>query len=272
MKGKNVIVTGATGGIGAATAREFARAGARVIMMSRSKEKLDAIADGIRSEVPNAEVDVEPVDLGDVASVRRAVESIKSRYDAIDVLINNAAIYKKERVMKGEMEEMFATNHLGPFTLTVLLEPLLKKRGARVLNVTAPSTSTIPFEDLNAAHEFKAFNRFGASKMANLVFTFELARRWKGSGVTTDAMHPGLVKSDLMGEAAAPIRFLLNLISSTPQKPALALVKLAGETGVDGQGRFFQLTKPIKAAQYALEPQIATKLWDVSMQLAGAGL
>ena len=272
MRGKNVVITGATGGLGQATAFAFARAGAHVILLSRSQQKLDALARRIRDEVKDAAVDVDVVDLADLASVKQCVSRLSQRLDAIDVLVNNAAIYKRTRSVKGELEEMFATNHLGPFTLTILLEPLLKVRGARVLNVTAPSSSELKFDDLAAAQDFSAVNRFGASKTANLLFTFELARRWKGTGVTVDAMHPGLVKSDLMDEMPALLTWVMKLVSSPADKPAHALVTLARKPGVDGEGRFFRLTEPIRPASYALDTSVATRLWDVSMQLAGVGL
>src|SRR5262249_3131281 len=144
------------------------------------------------------------------------------RYDRLDVLINNAAVFKQRRTLTPEgLETMFATNHVGPFLLTnLLLERLKASPSSRILIMTAPSTTKVDFDDLQADKHFNPLQAFGASKTCNLLFTYELARRLADTHVTVNAILPGLVKSQLMREAPAPIRWVPSLLSSTPEQAA----------------------------------------------------
>jgi NAD(P)-dependent dehydrogenase (short-subunit alcohol dehydrogenase family) len=261
MKGKVVMVTGATGALGEAAAHAFAEAGAQVVLVARNQQRLEAAAERIRRAVPNAKLETLVADLADRGSVRRAVERFKQTHDRLDVLVNNAAVFKKL-----ELKTMFVTNHLGPFLLTTaLLDTLKASAPARVLNVSAPTFTKLDFDDLQN-EKASAFTAFGASKMCNLLFTVELAERLRGTGVSVNAFHPGLMRSELMNELAAPLRFFFRLISSKPDKPARALVELAAR---DETGSFYARGKKLKWSDYVTQTEPRGRLWRISEELAG---
>jgi NAD(P)-dependent dehydrogenase (short-subunit alcohol dehydrogenase family) len=186
-------------------------------------------------------------------------------------LINNAAVFKNKRTLTPDgLETMFATNHLGPFLLTNLLLDQLKAAGhARIINVTAPSTTRLNFDDLQGERNFNALTAFGASKMCNLLFTYELARRLAGTGVTTNAYHPGLMKSNLLNEAPGIVRWLSHLFATTPERASRGLVYVASSPEVAGaNGKFFKGRKRISSNAYSNDPNNQRRLWEVSIQLA----
>ena len=216
MQGKICLVTGSTRGLGKATALALAHQHATVILGCRDKQRGEAVLAEIKVANPTATVDLLLLDLSVQQSVRSAVTELENRYDHLDVLINNAAVFKRHRTLTADgYETMFATNHLGPFLLTNLLLSRLKAAtSARILTITAPSTTRIAFEDLQAEHKFSALHAFGASKACNLLFTYDLAHRLASTTVTVNAIYPGLVKTSLMREAPAPLRWVTSLFSS----------------------------------------------------------
>jgi NAD(P)-dependent dehydrogenase (short-subunit alcohol dehydrogenase family) len=188
------------------------------------------------------------------------------------VLINNASVFKGKRSVTADgLETMFGTNHLGHFLLTnLLLDELKASPQARVITITAPSTTRLNFGDLQGERKFNALSAFGASKMCNLLFTYELARRLAGTQVTANALHPGLMKSNLMSEAPAPIRWLTRLFSTTPERASLSLLHLASSPELASvSGRFFKGMKPSASNAYSRDEEVQRRLWDVSAQLAG---
>ncbi len=197
MQGKICLVTGSTRGLGKATAFALAHQRATVILGCRDKQRGEAALAEIKAASPTANVDLLLLDLSVQHSVRTAVTEFENRYDHLDVLINNAAVFTRQRTLTADgYETMFATNHLGPFLLTNLLLSRLKAaNSARILTITAPSTTKIAFEDLQAEQKFSALHAFGASKACNLLFTYELAHRLAGTTVTVNAFYPGLVKT-----------------------------------------------------------------------------
>src|SRR5437588_3616421 len=219
MRGKVCVVTGSSSGLGKATALRLAELGATVILGCRDKERGEATLAEIRAASGNETVELMLIDLSVQQSVRTMVEEFKQRHDRLDVLINNAGVFKNVRTVTVDgLETMFATNHLGPFLLSnLLLDRLKTSAPSRILTITAPSTSMLDFDDLQGEKKFQAFEAFGASKACNLLFTYELARRLEGTGVTVNAIHPGLVRSSIMREAAAPIRWFTSLISAPPK-------------------------------------------------------
>ena len=168
---------------------------------------------------------------------------------------------------------MFATNHLGPFLLTnLLLDKLKNSASARVLSITAPSTTPLNFDDLQGEQNINAYTAFGASKMCNLLFTYELARRLEGTHVTANAIHPGLVKSGIMKEAAPPIRWFTYLISTAPRKAAETPVYYASSPEVEGMtGLFFRGRQVIQSNSYSTNVEVQKQLWDVSVAFTGLG-
>jgi retinol dehydrogenase-14 len=198
------------------------------------------------------------------------VEEFKTKYDRLHVLVNNAAVFRNSRTLAVDgIETMFATNHLGPFLLTnLLLESIKAAPSARILNITAPSTTRLDFDDLQGEKRFSAFTAFGASKMCNLLFTYELARQLEGTNTTVNAVHPGLVKSNLLNESPAIVRWLSRLFSASPERAAETPVYLASSPELEGiTGKFFKGRRPIDSDAYSMDRQVQQRLWDVSAEL-----
>lgn len=270
MKGKVCLVTGANGGLGKATAIALAQLGATVILACRDKERGDKTKADVISVTKNTNIELILVDLSLQESIQRMATTFNEKYDRLDVLINNAAIYKSQRIMTSEgLELMFATNHLGPFLLTILLLDKLKTSApARVLVITAPSTTPLDFDNLQGKQRFSSLQVFGVTKMCNLLFSYELAGRLAGSDVTVNAVHPGLMKSNLMRETPLAMHWLTQLASTAPTKAASSLVYLASAPEMAGvTGKFFKDGKAIESNQYSHDLNIQRRLWDVSAAL-----
>jgi len=240
-----VVVTGATGAIGSATVAELQKRRAQVIALSRPA-----------------------LDLASMASVRAAARDLNRSLTHIDALLNIASMFTSrfKKNVDG-FELMVATNHLGPFLLTNLLRDRLAREG-RVITVTAPSSTPVEIDRLLDRDRFNAFHSFGATKAANLLFTFELARRAKRWEVRANAFHPGLVRSELMREAPRPIRFMTRLVSRGPQRAASDLADLALSPAYAGtSGWFFKGTRRIDPPKLTLDEAAQSALWRRSAEL-----
>jgi NAD(P)-dependent dehydrogenase (short-subunit alcohol dehydrogenase family) len=270
---KTMLITGVTGAIGKATAMELAKNGHKLIMLGRNKKKLEDTANEIKKSTNNQNIETIVADLADLSSVKKAAETIKSKYNKLDGLINIAAIYKgKRELTKDGFESMFGTNHMGPFVLTKLVLPLIEATpGARILTVSAPASTKLNFEDLNGEKQFSAFNAFGASKMANHLFTYALSRRLNGIGSAAMVFHPGITRSDLTREMPAPLRFFLYLIGHKPEKPAKAIVNLMTSTPfTEVNGKFYDSKlKELKQPGSSGDFDVQEKLWTISEKLSG---
>jgi NAD(P)-dependent dehydrogenase (short-subunit alcohol dehydrogenase family) len=276
MENKVFVVTGATSGIGKALALDLAKKSETVVIVARDADRGSATLKEIVLATQNPNIDLQLCDLSILSSVRNLAEILKARYEKIDVLINSAGTYKRKRMVTVDgFEEMFAANHLGPFLLTNLLLELLQTAvqahgNARVLNITAPSTTQLNFDDLQSERNFNSLNAFGATKMANLLFTFALARRLENTGITVNAIHPGLARSGIMKEAFAPLRFFTWLISSPPQKITENILPAATAPEFEKTtGKFFYRGKEIDAPAYAYDRDAQQRLWEVSESLTG---
>jgi NAD(P)-dependent dehydrogenase (short-subunit alcohol dehydrogenase family) len=274
MSNRVFVVTGTTSGIGKALALEIAKTGQTLVMIARDPERGQAALQEIRRQAPNPNLDLQLCDLSILSSVRNVAEILKSKYEKVNVLINNASVYKRKRTVTVDgFEEMFAANHLGPFLLTnLLLERLqaaVQADGlARVLNMTAPSTVPPNFDDLQGERNFVSLNAFGATKMANLLFTFELARRLENTGITVNAIHPGLARSGLMKEAFILMRLLTRLASRPPEKVTGGILQAAtGPEFANTTGKFLHNGKEIEAPAYAHDRTAQQRLWEMSEQL-----
>jgi retinol dehydrogenase 12 len=265
MEKKRIVITGATGAVGKATALELAAQGHELILVGRNAQKLGAVKAEIGVRTGHTDVAIVVADLAEPASIRQAISQLQGKYSSIDALVNVAAIYKGTRAENSQgLELMFATNHLGPFLLTQGLLDLLAASGAgRVVTVSAPSTTKLNFEDLQGKTKFSALNAFGASKMMNLLTTYALARRLAGKKVTTTVLHPGLVKSELTNEMPGALKFLLSLLSSKPTKAAKMLAKLAVDPQyATANGKFFKFNgKEIKSHAYSYDEAVQERLW-----------
>lgn len=261
-----VVVTGATGAIGSATASVLVRRGARVLLLARPSDRLAAMVKRLGGE--EKRVSSVPVDLSSLSSVRSSAREISRNVDHVDALLNVAATFSREyRKTKEGFEVMLATNHLGPFLLTNLLRDRLVGRG-RVITVTAPSSTRADLDKLMDKEKFRALETFGATKAANLLFTFELARRAKRWEVRVNACHPGLVRSELMREAWAPIRVVTRLVSRPPARAAEDLADLAISPAHEGTtGWFFKGTKRIEPPKSTLDREAQHALWKGTAEL-----
>ena len=272
IQGKICLVTGSTRGLGKSTALALAQQHATVILGCRDKQRGEAVLAEIKAASPAATVDLLLLDLSVQHSIRTAVREFENRYDHLDVLINNAAVFTRQRTLTADgYETMFATNHLGPFLLTnLLLQRLKAANSARILTITAPSTMKIAFEDLKAEQKFSALYAFGASKAANLLFTYDLARRLASSNVTVNAFYPGIVKTPLMREAPAPLRWLNPVFGQSPEPVAQSVVYYASSPEVQAMtGLFFNKGRqPMGSSPYTKDRAVQQQLWEASMALA----
>ncbi|GGJ22142.1 SDR family NAD(P)-dependent oxidoreductase [Deinococcus roseus] len=262
---QTVLITGATGAIGSATARSLARQGCQLILLARNQEKLEEVKGQIRQETPAAEVKTLVVDFAELHAVKNAALNIQKDHPELHAVIHNAAIFKSSRTLTSDgLETMFTVNHLAPFMLTkVLFETIQQTRGSRILTVTAPSTTQINFQDPMGEQRFNALNAFGATKMANLLFAFKLGR----AGLTSHALHPGLVRSELLREANPFLQIVTFLASGSPEKVAQAFSEVTLQPKyAQSNGQFWHLTKPIQAPAYARDPRNQDELWDLSLK------
>jgi retinol dehydrogenase 12 len=265
---KTILVTGVTGSIGQSVAEQLAaNATDKIVLIGRNVAKLQTLKNTLHG---NATIETLPMDLADPGSIDAGVKLIKEKYPKIDALINIAAVYKQRRETTGKgFEAMFATNHLGPFRLTLGLMDVLKQTPhALVLTVSAPSSTKLNFDDLNGEKKFSALNAFGASKMANLLFSFKLAREFQSGTQSAIAYHPGLVKSELLHEASPLLSGLLRLMSSRPQSAAKTICDLIESHDHSLNGKFFTKgKKELKATAYAYEELNQEMLWKKSLAL-----
>jgi NAD(P)-dependent dehydrogenase (short-subunit alcohol dehydrogenase family) len=279
VRDKRVLITGATRGIGLAGAEALARRGAHVAIVARNDARA---AEAVRriEAAGGSKVDVLHADLSSQESVRALARDALERYPHIEVLVNNAgAMFATRRVTVDGIEQTWALNHLAPFLLTTLLLDRIKASApARIITTTsdAHKGKLIPFDDLNAERSYRGrgYTRYGESKLANILFTLELARRLDGTGVTAYCFHPGLVATGfnhnngvLMSAAMA----IIAPFSRSPRKAAQTLVWLADSPDVSKQSGGYYLNRergvPSRPAQDA---DVARRLWDVSEAQVGA--
>jgi len=277
MTGKTVLVTGGTGGIGKATAIGLARLGARVAITGRELTRTQQAAAEIGRESGNPAVDAFAADLSCQAEVRRLATEVLAAYPRLDVLVNNVGGFWAHRHVTADgLERTFALNHLAPFLLTnLLLERLESTAPARVVTVAsnAQAMGRIAFDDLQGAQDYVGSRAYNQSKLANVMFTYELARCLAGTGVTANALHPGVVRTgfgaedpSLLTRAAMPfLRFL-----KTPAQGALTSIYLASSADVEGiSGRYFANRTPKSSNKLSYDATAASRLWDVSADLVG---
>src|SRR2546428_2957461 len=247
---------------------------AHVIMVCRDRARGEAARDAIKSQSKNESVDLMLADLSLLTSVRSLAAEFGARYSKLDVLINNAAVVLSSRTVTTEgFEQMFATNYLGPFLLTRLLIPYLEAaRHSRIINLTAPSTTRPNLDDLQGERKFSSLGAFRASKAADLLFTYSLARRLRGRGITANAYHPGIMKTNLNRTAPTPIRLVAGVINlfagATPERASEGLVRLATSVQfADTNGQLMHGGKAI-TAPFIGDRDLQDSLWKASCRLA----
>ena len=270
---KTILITGATGAIGKATAMELARQNCELILLGRNIEKLKVVKADIMMATHNQNVEVIQANLSEPKSIRKAVEEIKKKHTSLDALLNIAAVFNPRREENTHGHEcMFATNHLGPFVLTNEVLDLLKAgKPSRIITVSAPSTTKVNFDDIDSKKKFSPgfMGVFGATKMMNILFTYALSERLKGTGVTASVFHPGLVKSNLTNEMGAVLKFIIGMMSGKPNKAAKMLAELAlDEKWQNSNGTFIKFDgKEVKSSAYSHDKEVQEKLWKLSEEL-----
>jgi retinol dehydrogenase-12 len=275
MKEKVCLVTGATGGIGLVTARELARQGANVTLLSRNAERCQAAAERIRQETGNQAVDFIAADLSSQSEVRRAAQAFLERHAQLDVLVNNAGgfFWRRSESVDG-LEMTLALNHLSYFLLTnLLLEAIKASPSARIVNVSSDAQrgARINFDDLQNKRRYAGFRAYAQSKLMNVLFTYELSRRLEGSGVTANALHPGFVASGFAKNNGLLFRIFMPLAqlgALTPEEGARTSIYLASSPDVVGvSGKYFTKERAVQSDPASYDEQTARQLWDVSLEL-----
>ncbi len=267
------LVTGANSGIGKATALGLARLGGTVVMACRDTTRGDAARADIVRESGNSNVHLEIVDLASEESTRSFADRFQRTYPRLDVLINNAGIYASHREVTADgLERTFEVNYLSGFLLTHLLLDLLRKSApSRIVNVSssAHGGSAIHFDDLQGERRYSGFRAYGQSKLAQILFTRELARRLAGTGVTMNACHPGVIRTNLgFGGTSAVVRFV-RMFFKGPAKGAETPIFLATSPDVEGiTGKYFANKRAREPSPEAQDTVIARRLFDVSVDLA----
>jgi len=249
MTGKTVLITGATNGIGKAAARGLAKLGAQVVIVGRNAQKCAETVAELRASTGNQAIEALRADLSVMAEVRHLADQVKARYPRLEVLINNAGAYFDKRLTSADGYEMtFALNHLGHFYLTTLLLDLLKASApARIVNVSSDAHRFARLNLVNPHHPptYNGFRVYGQTKLANVVFTYELARRLEGTGVTANAMHPGFVRTGFGRNNEGLISKIFSLLQAfalTPEQGADTVIYLASSPEVEGvSGKYLSL-------------------------------
>jgi NAD(P)-dependent dehydrogenase (short-subunit alcohol dehydrogenase family) len=279
MGGKVALITGGTSGIGKATATALAAMGAEVIITGRNRERGEKAAEEIRRDT-GGKVDLALADLASQAEVHRLAEEFRQRYDRLDVLVNNAGLVQSKRTETEDgLESTFAINHLAPFLLTNLLRDVLEESApSRVVTVSSEAErwGNIDFDDLQSKKKYRGFPVYGMTKLANIMFTYELAGRLKGTGVTATCMHPGAVNTRFGTNNSGPMTILFRLFKPfmrTPEQGADTLIWLASSPEVEGaSGRYYSDRKPIEPKKIAQDPEARRRLWEESERLTGLGV
>ncbi|MCI0737262.1 MAG: SDR family oxidoreductase [Beijerinckiaceae bacterium] len=277
MKGKTAVITGATSGIGAVAAERLAAMGARIVLIARSRSRGATALARLAAAAPGLAHKVHYADLSKIAEMKRVAAEIAGEEPRIDVLINNAgAIFASRRVTEDGLELTFALNHMAYFMLAEgLRERLLASAPARIVSTAsdAHQGANLDFGDLQTEQRYSAMKAYGRSKLCNILFTRELARRLQGTGVTANCFHPGFAATrigDDSGGLISSFAWIAKLFAISPEKGAETLVYLASSPRVeDVSGAYFYQCRPIAPSLPAQDDRAALQLWERTIALAG---
>lgn len=278
MQGKTCLITGATQGIGYETALGLAGMGAEVLLCGRDPQRAEEVVSQIKLATGNDKVSSFIADLGDLNAVRAMADAVKAQHKSIDVLINNAGGMRQFRsVTKSGHETVWGVNHLAPFLLTAELLPLLQAAdNARIVNVasTAQFGARMNFDDLQGAQTYTMWRAYKQSKLANVMFTYALARRLEGQGITVNCVHPGVVATGLVASISGAARVLapfINLFFISARKGARTSIYAAYSQEVAGvTATYFDKCKPAQSDAAADDVAVQERLWRISVDQTGA--
>jgi NAD(P)-dependent dehydrogenase (short-subunit alcohol dehydrogenase family) len=277
MRGKTVVITGGTSGIGEVAAEALAKMGARIVLIARDKLRGAAMLARLRGQAPNLAHAIYFADLTRLSEMKRVAAQVANTEPPIDVLINNAgALFATRRLTEDRLETTFALNHMAYFVLTEKLhERLLAAGAARVINTASASHrgATLDFDDLQSARNFGAVKAYGRSKLCNILFTRELARHLRGTGVTANCLHPGFVATrfaDQSGGLISRFVWLAKFFAISPVKGAETIIYLASSPDVAQiTGQYFSKCLPTISSPSAQDDESAALLWQRSAALSG---
>ncbi|MBC7797409.1 MAG: SDR family oxidoreductase [Pyrinomonadaceae bacterium] len=279
MENKIVLITGATAGIGKETALGIAKTGANVVIVGRSKQKCESVVEEIKCATNNANVDFLTADLFSLTEIRKLADDFKAKYQRLDVLVNNAgAIFTKREITVDGFEKTLALNHLSYFLLTnLLLDTIKQTENSRIVSVSSTAhtfANKIDFNNLNGEKSHSGLGAYGVSKLMNIMFTYEIARRLKGSNVAANCLHPGVVASNF-GETMGslyqiPIWIFKNVFAISAAKGAETSVYLATSPEVEGvTGRYFDNKRETQSSKISYDESLQRQLWETSEKLVG---
>ncbi len=275
MNNKTILITGASGGIGLQSAIDLAKEGANIVMVGRDKERTSQAVDLVKTQTGNQSVSYLLADLSSIQEVRKLAQEFKDKYQTLDVLLNNAgAIFLSRKVSVDGYEMTLALNHLNYFLLTNLLLDMLKAApSARIVNVSSRAhyRGHVNFDDLQSEHGYNGMQVYSMSKLMNVLFTYELARRLDGTNVTANCLHPGFVASNFAGNNGWIVRVAMNFMSGriSVEEGAKCPIFLASSPDVQGvSGKYFNYdTKETRSSEESYDQNVARRLWDVSEKL-----
>lgn len=279
MKDKICLVTGANSGIGKVTARELAKMGATVVMVCRSKVKGEKAAEEIINSTGNKSVHLIVGDMSSQREILTVAKKFEHKFGSIHVLVNNAGgLLPKRELSADGIEKTFATNHMGYFLLTnLLLSNLARSAPARVVNVASSvhHYAKLDFANLQGERKYRQFQAYALSKLANVLFTYELARRMEGTRVTVNCMEPGAVYTNFYNNSGFGLKLFSSMFGWTmrsSEKGAETVIYLATSPEVEGvTGKYFKDKKPIPSSDLSTDPALSARLWEVSDRLVKLG-
>ncbi len=275
MQGKTGIVTGGTNGIGLVTAWELARMGAQVVIVSRSENKCASVVEQIKQDTGNPNIEFIAADLSLMSNIRQAAYEFKKRHTRLDILVNNAgAVFLKRQVSADGFELTFALNHLSYFLFTHLLLDIIKTSApARIINVSSDTHrgAKINFDDLMSEKNYSGFGVYGQSKLANVMFTYELAEKLAGTHVTANALNPGFVATGFARNNGKIMNMgmkIAHLFARKPEKGAETSIYLASSPEVENvTGKYFSDCKAVESDPASYDKSAQVKLWETSLEM-----
>lgn len=278
MDGKTFLITGATAGIGKETAREIAKTGANVVLVARDKAKGESVVEELKRATNNEKIDLLVGDLSLITEIRRVADEFQSKYERLDVLVNNAgAIFDEREVTVDGLEKTFALNHISYFLLTnLLLDKLKKSEAARIVSVSsaAHSFGKIDFDNLQSEKSFSKLGSYSNSKLMNVLFTYELARRLKETNITANCLHPGAVASNFGDGISGIFSYVMwifkNTIAISSEKGAETSVYLATSSEVENlTGKYFDSKNVVQSSTASHDENLQKRLWEASEKIVG---